>query len=130
MSTSYVYLIIQTATGFVKVGVSDNPAKRLCSLQIASPFKLELFRKSSFDRRETAFAAENRIHRALAPCRISGEWFAIDAETAWAVMKEAVEWCGRKFESFDPGYGFDDYVQALATPFVDRSAWPKGELHI
>lgn len=61
---------IRSESGPIKIGVAENPGKRLGELQAASPSPLELLavEKGGLDR-------ERRYHAQFAEWRLHGEWF-------------------------------------------------------
>lgn len=67
---SWVYFIGQDADGPIKIGVSEDPAKRLYELQVACAETLTLLGLVHGD--ETV---EKTLHGAFAPDHIRGEWF-------------------------------------------------------
>jgi hypothetical protein len=71
------YIYIVEAAGLLKVGWSDNPAQRIQSLQVGSPFPLRLVHSFPCPSYE-AMAIETAAHRALADRHVRGEWH--DAE--------------------------------------------------
>lgn len=82
-----VYLI--QCGSYVKIGVSTEAGVRLAELQAGNPAALTLVWQSIPYPRNLAYRLERRSHRALASCRVSGEWFQIDPETALrAIMRE------------------------------------------
>lgn len=72
--TDYVYLIRAGRTKLYKIGKSNDPQKRLASMQTASPFKLKLVHVFKAD---NATAAEEALHRRLHENRKEGEWFEL-----------------------------------------------------
>jgi hypothetical protein len=69
---SFVYLI--SCGGFVKVGISGNPQRRLSLMQVCSPHKMKLLRAWRSDH---ADIEERNIHRLLEPYHHRGEWFKL-----------------------------------------------------
>ena len=61
----------------VKVGVSKAPDKRLAQLSTASPFNMEVYLLYGPFEKRRAHYIEKRIHTALKPYGLSGEWFAL-----------------------------------------------------
>lgn len=80
---AYVYLIKDTATGAVKIGISGDVGKRLASLQTASPNKLILLHVISV---EDARALELDLHAVYASKRRSGEWFDLGDDEIAQIM--------------------------------------------
>lgn len=73
----FVYVIVCVAIPAFKIGLAWDPQRRLQQLQVGSPLELELLRYSRGDK-----ALELRLHRALEPWRIRGEWFDLTRESA------------------------------------------------
>ena len=71
--SQFIYFIQAGAAGPVKIGISDNPERRLQQLQGAHHEELRLL--SSV---EGTVWAERRIHALLEEHRLRGEWFAPD----------------------------------------------------
>lgn len=68
----YIYFIVVGVGGPVKVGRSTNPWARCDALQTGHHERLFVW---DWYRVENARAFERRLHRALAPFCIRGEWF-------------------------------------------------------
>lgn len=71
-----VYFFLQvfesSTRALTKVGSAMDPARRLNEIQVGNPYGIEIaavFRGTPKD--------EFRAHRALAPYRLRGEWFAL-----------------------------------------------------
>jgi predicted DNA-binding transcriptional regulator AlpA len=64
--------IIQAVTGPIKIGIAENPRRRIAELQTANPYGLVMcgFFQSKNDR-----AFEAHAHVTQAADRLSGEWF-------------------------------------------------------
>lgn len=92
MNTSYVYIICHEENGNfyspIKIGISDNPTKRLSSLSSGNPKNLAVFHR---------FAVPDKMHAAelekdfmSLPSnksrRLKGEWFDITPDTAFINM--------------------------------------------
>ena len=68
----FVYLVwVETTTRF-KIGLSDNPKKRLGELQVGCPGKLHLIAQIKSSDAKTK---EKRLHQKYSEFRINGEWF-------------------------------------------------------
>jgi len=67
-----VYIVRCTNTGVFKIGISNNPLRRVADIQTGYPYKLALARviNCSF-----AKEVEQGLHRSLADFRLNGEWF-------------------------------------------------------
>lgn len=71
----------------IKIGISNGVRGRLKSLQLSSPFPLELRYQIRYRKRDLAYQIEQEIHARLADCRSHGEWFDCDVETAVSHLK-------------------------------------------
>ncbi len=70
----YVYLI-QSDTGYYKIGRTKNPDNRLETFKVTLPFAVEyLTTMYSLD----MYALERQLHEHFANKRVDGEWFALD----------------------------------------------------
>ena len=65
-----VYVISETGTNLVKIGISDNPQKRLLGLQTANPRKLVILATWRGGKSE-----ESEYHYQFSEFRREGEWF-------------------------------------------------------
>ena len=68
----YVYAIRNKTTRRIKLGISQNPERRLKELQIGNDCELELV---AFRKAENRFKDEKALHRENAPLHVRGEWF-------------------------------------------------------
>lgn len=84
---AHVYVITDD-DGFVKVGLSSDPERRLFALQTSHPRTLRLAYKSPEYGRAAAHFVERSAHVALGDFRCRGEWFRCSVETALAVLGE------------------------------------------
>jgi hypothetical protein len=86
MTTKQIYIIECQKHGVCKIGVSDDPAKRLKSIQTGYPWPLSI---RTIIESANAFAEESTIHRTYQRWRLEGEWFdicvAVDIEKRSAV---------------------------------------------
>lgn len=72
-SGGYVYLIRMGDTPYHKIGIAiTSPLHRLADLQVSSPFDLCLVESYLVG---SPVLLEREIHKALAYCRVRGEWF-------------------------------------------------------
>lgn len=81
--------VIKSEHGPVKVGISNNPARRLASLQAGSPAKLALAHVESISDL-SALTVERAAHDLLRAVHSHGEWFDADAADAVAAIREAI----------------------------------------
>lgn len=71
----YVYIIKNTETGRVKVGVGTDPVKRLKQLQTGNDCPLELVYTSFLC--SNAFSVEAEVHHRFQDKLVRGEWFDV-----------------------------------------------------
>lgn len=82
MSNIYVIASSKTNLGPVKIGISDNPEKRMKQLQTAFPEKLEIKYIEPFETKIKARELEKFLHKDISHLRSHGEWFSISVEEA------------------------------------------------
>lgn len=68
-----IYFVQAVKSKAIKIGVTNDPAKRLMQLQTGSHEPLVLLGTIPGD-----YTEESRLHRQFAPYRIHGEWFRSD----------------------------------------------------
>ncbi len=73
-----IYIIRMEGTNYHKIGIAENPKKRLSTLASGNPIQLKLIASFSTDE-HTAFCWDEReeaeIHTELEAYRVRGEWF-------------------------------------------------------
>jgi hypothetical protein len=84
----------------VKVGISDEPEKRLGQVQTGHPAKVSLFRVLWFFSRDEAAVVETKAQLVLTVrgAHLSGEWFKLSAAAASSSVSKVVQeliQCGR-----------------------------------
>ena len=72
---SYYVYFIQKGYGSIKIGVSDNPEKRLKQLQTGNHGSLFIIAKFPFETRREALSLEYDLHKMFKNDKINGEWF-------------------------------------------------------
>ena len=72
LPTMYVYAIRNNHTGRIKLGISENPERRLKELQIGNDCELELL---AYREAANRFKDEKAIHNKHQHLRVRGEWF-------------------------------------------------------
>jgi hypothetical protein len=78
----YVYLMVDTANGYHKIGISNKPEYRERTLQSEKP-TIEKVCAKKYPSRVIAEAIESALHKAFDAKRIRGEWFNLsDQEVA------------------------------------------------
>jgi hypothetical protein len=70
-----VYFIHSKEARCLKIGISNNPEKRLQALQTGSPHKLEILKTQETN---DARKLERELHETFADFRLNGEWFSDD----------------------------------------------------
>lgn len=65
-----IYAVRSLPSGFIKIGISNNPARRVSDLQTGSAERLELIGTRAGNSQE-----EERLHRIFGDLRVNGEWF-------------------------------------------------------
>lgn len=80
LPTMFVYAIRNKHTGRIKLGISENPERRLKELQIGNDCELELL---AYREAANRFKDEKAIHNKHQHLRVRGEWF--DVPVAYAV---------------------------------------------
>lgn len=84
----FVYVIAEPDGEYAKVGVTQSPLVRLCTLQTGNPRRLSLIYQEELPTRDMAYQAEYRAHGAMLRWRLEGEWFKIPARYA----EQEVKW--------------------------------------
>lgn len=76
--TGYIYVIQEWLTGHIKIGVSNNPIRRIKGIQTGNSSKLQIL-----DTIEVCdpYNVEKSIHHELSEHRIRGEWFAPEVKS-------------------------------------------------
>jgi hypothetical protein len=77
---THVYFIYNPDTGYIKIGVSEHPAKRLRELQTGNSAKLEILSTVECVSGEHAYSVERALHTLYADRSVSGEWFNVTRE--------------------------------------------------
>ena len=86
LPTMYVYAIRNKHTGRIKLGISENPERRLKELQIGNDCELELL---AYREAANRFKDEKAIHNRHQHLRVRGEWF--DTPVAYAVVADGID---------------------------------------
>jgi hypothetical protein len=68
-------LLCQRNEIFVKIGISDDPLKRLTSILVGCPLTPGILAATRLANRRIAQQAETAVHEALFGFRVRGEWF-------------------------------------------------------
>lgn len=85
----YIYFI--KAGKYLKIGISEDPEKRLSQLQTGSPLELSLIDKVKVRSESEAKAIESAMHIHFRGKRIKGEWFkGVTSSKATRICREIV----------------------------------------
>ena len=77
-----------------KIGISNNPEKRVCSISTSCPIPPELaFESRQYDIKR-ARVIEREVHRSLIDKQSNGEWFEVAPE-------EAIEQCKKHIDEYN-----------------------------
>jgi len=90
----YVYLINKEYTDEYKIGVSNDPEKRLKAIQTGNSEKVIIFKKF---KSQYPTKVEGRLHRFFNSERRKGEWFVLTDEQ----IKSFLSLCEEYEKSFD-----------------------------
>ena len=74
---TYVYFIANQRKTVVKIGIANNPQKRLKTFQTANHEELIILRILKVKNRTEAFQIETALHRKFIKHHIRGEWFKL-----------------------------------------------------
>ena len=75
----FVYLMVDAANGYHKIGISNHPEYREGTLQSEKP-TIELLCAKQFPSRVIAKAIESALHKTYEAKHLRGEWFQLDAK--------------------------------------------------
>lgn len=117
MKPCFIYLICSEIDdqlqGPCKIGISDNPDKRLKQVQTGSPNRLVVAFAFRVWNRKFAQVVEGSFHAGHAEHRMQGEWFDLAAHDALRgmvdVLKMGIDWVLENNE--DPSLTFDSLAQ-------------------
>lgn len=86
---SFIYIISQVKhqNGPVKIGISDNPQKRLKQIQTGHPEKIEIKHLEEISTRRKTLELEKNLHRDFSIYRSHGEWFNMNVDEAIGFLK-------------------------------------------
>lgn len=89
MSKCYVY-IIRSGRGNrrpIKIGMADNPKRRIKELQTGNPELLNLVLTMKCNSRKHARLVERTLHNQLEGVNILGEWYQVKENKLFKVLK-------------------------------------------
>lgn len=81
----YVYIIQNTATKNIKIGVATNPSDRLSQLQTGSDVDLKLIYTSGVC--SNSFEIESTCHNHFKDSHVRGEWFRVEPSEAISFLE-------------------------------------------
>lgn len=81
----YVYIIQNTATKNIKIGVATNPSDRLSQLQTGSDVDLKLIYTSGVC--SNSFEIESTCHNHFKDSHVRGEWFKVEPNEAISFLE-------------------------------------------
>ena len=102
MSTKYLYVIsaLSHKNGPCKIGMSQNPNKRMTQLQTAYPEKLNVWYTEEVDV-ERCSSFEKMIHKDIKYKQTHGEWFNLSVEEAIAHLQHTIIYYDSKIKKKD-----------------------------
>ena len=105
--TKQVYIFQNEMYPILKIGVSDDPMKRIKAIQNAIGFPLNLMYES--EAVINPVTVEKLIHLELKEYRKFGEWFDIDVESAIKVIEEVLKTATKgEYKDLSKGYQLED----------------------
>lgn len=101
-----VYLAIcrdSAGLAFFKIGVTDNPQRRVANLRVGCPLPFTAMFVSAMGTRADALRAENALHKKFRDRWVSGEWFSFRPSSDVDLHLIDVG-CKEAFASVDTGW--------------------------
>lgn len=80
-NTFYVYFLRADISGVYKIGITNNPLKRLYQLQTSCPYRLKIRYLFDCENQDNAYKLEKHFHKKFKKHRMNGEWFSKDLKT-------------------------------------------------
>jgi len=102
-----VLYVMKNSLGVVKIGISNDPERRVKEIRLASGFKTDVIK--TFETTLCAFKVEKALHKHFSHLRLEGEWF----------KKEVLE-------------TLDEIVDKIENPvpeYVYGGCWLQGEVY-
>lgn len=72
----YVYLMLDSNTGYYKIGISKHPKKRESTLQ-SEKTTIDMLACRQYPNRKIALAIEKALHSAYSDKHVRGEWYSL-----------------------------------------------------
>lgn len=124
----FLYCIGPRDGGVVKIGIAQEPKKRLSQLQTGHPSKLSLFWKKKFVSRRDAFSAEKFVHGELSNKRVGGEWFSVSDREALEIAELATSIRAKKAKAMEtPSWSMSCRIHANDEGL--RATTPESDSH-
>lgn len=112
--------VIQSEEGILKVGITQDIKRRYGGLVSGNPLRLNLAHIVLFER-GGARDMERAMHKALAPYRVTGEWFKADLDEAMAAAETVLESAKAQPISLSDAWAMSERAETMF-----RSCW-KGD---
>lgn len=106
--TEQILYLISHPHGYIKIGVSSNPIRRLSELQSGSPYELDIIGFAGFSDPEQA---EKALHSEFESHRVRGEWFELHHDTIGQLVEDNGELLTeivRESDHYQPQTGEND----------------------
>ena len=101
----FVYVIHEVdETGVCKIGIANDPIKRLRAHQVSTWRRLVLARAFTAESSNAAMEIEASVHMAFSGLHVSGEWFRVCPERAISEISAASESSNLRVEPFEVGH--------------------------
>jgi hypothetical protein len=96
-----VYVIVNTETRRIKIGITGNIERRLQTLRMQGGCDLYVYYLSPFV--YDAYQIENLVHAALSKYRYIGEWFTLEPDVAVKTIEKYLDYsnCVKKKDKND-----------------------------
>lgn len=105
--------VIESEIGNIKIGIANNPARRLADIRNASGLSLKLAHVELTNR---ASEIERAAHALLQDARVNGEWFRTSVENGIAAVRSAVTKISEPNQPLPAmAFGATEYRAALAS---------------
>ena len=84
------YLYVFEQKGYFKIGISNNPARRLCSVQASTPFDVNVVLVVTLNR--DAEPVEKSLHDYFKEKHYRGEWYKLSKGDIRFIQSYAIEY--------------------------------------
>lgn len=115
-----IYIFQNEMYPILKIGMSDNPLKRMKQVQGGAGFPLNLVYES--EPIINPATVERLIHKELKDYRKGGEWFELDIKTAKKVIDKILNVCIKgEYKDLTPFYQLEDECTTLIDYNIHKS---------